>query len=87
MNSNFDLTVGQAGVLGDLVTTVNVFEDSVITGGAQTLFGIEGPVTITDEVELPDFIGFYDIDFGDDSLSLTLVTLSERPKNLHIAHY
>ena len=55
------------------MTTVNVFEDSVITGGAQTLFGAEGPVIITDDVELPDFIGFYDIDFSDDSLSLTLV--------------
>ena len=73
MNSNFDRIAEQTGVLGDVLTTVNLFEDAVITGGAQTLFGISAPTTITDEVELPNFIGFYDVDVSDDSLSLTLV--------------
>ncbi|MEL7226851.1 MAG: hypothetical protein AAGL17_18950 [Cyanobacteria bacterium J06576_12] len=69
----FHAEAAQSAVFGDSVTTVNTFEDSVITGGLQTVFGIEGPVTITDEVELPNFIGFYDIDVNDTSLSLTLV--------------
>ena len=69
MNVQFDST----SVRGDSVTNVNVFEDSVITGGQQTLFGIEGPVTVTDGIELPNFINFYDIDFDEDSFTLTLV--------------
>lgn len=63
----------QAAVLGDSVTNVNVFEDAVITGGLQTVFGIEGPNLITDDIELPNFIGFYDIDVSDTDLSMTLV--------------
>lgn len=62
-----------AAALGDSATVVNTFEDATITGGLQTLFGIAGPETITNDVEFPDFIGFYDTDISDTSLSLTLV--------------
>ncbi|NEO37554.1 MAG: hypothetical protein F6J90_14950 [Moorea sp. SIOASIH] len=65
--------VAQAVVLGDSATVVNTFEDSVITGGVQTFFGISSPETITDDVEFSNFIGFYDIDISDTSLALTLV--------------
>ena len=41
----------------------------VITGGAQTVFGLSEPTTVVDPgVELPNFIGFYDIDVSDDGV-------------------
>lgn len=63
----------EATVLGDSVTVVNTFEDIVITDGVQTVYGMAGPENITDAVELPNFIGFYDIDISDNSLTMTLV--------------
>lgn len=71
--SLISMEAAQAAVLGDSATVVNTFEDAVITGGFQTLFGIAGPETITEDVEFPDFIGFYDTDISDTSLTLTLV--------------
>jgi len=75
---NFEEDTSQESVLGDSATVVNTFEDSVLTGGVQTTFGeIGGPTIITDDVEFPDFIGFYDIDISDTSLTMTLVDNSQ----------
>ena len=64
-------------VLGSSVTVTNTFEDAAITG-VQTVFGLSDPTTVVDPgVELPNFIGFYDIDFSDDGFTMTLVDNSE----------
>lgn len=61
-------------VLGSSITVLNTFEDATLTGGDQTVFGLSDPTTVVDPgVELPNFIGFYDIDFTDAAFSLTLV--------------
>ena len=68
----------QTQVLGDSVTVVNTFEDAQITGGVQTVFGLDGPATILEPgVEFPSFIGFYDVDISDNSLTMTLIDSSQ----------
>lgn len=67
------IEAAQGAVLGNSATVVNTFEDAVITGGSQTLFGIAGPETITEAVDFPNFIGFYDIDVSDTHITWTLV--------------
>ncbi|MEO0540738.1 MAG: hypothetical protein AAFZ80_07715 [Cyanobacteria bacterium P01_A01_bin.105] len=63
----------QASVFGDSASVVNTFEDAVLTGGLQTLFGNVATETVTDALEFPNFIGFYDIDVSESSLTWTLV--------------
>ncbi|MGD1807850.1 calcium-binding protein [Dapis sp. BLCC M126] len=75
---NFEEDISEESVLGDSATVVNTFQDPVFTGGVQTTFGeIGGPEIITNDVEFPNFIGFYDIDISDTSLTMTLVDNSD----------
>ena len=75
---NFEEDTSEESILGDSATVVNTFQDPVFTGGVQTTFGkIGGPEIITDDVEFPNFIGFYDIDISDTSLTMTLVDNSQ----------
>lgn len=68
------LTDSKAGVLGDSVTVLNTFEDSVITGGNQTVFGLSDAAVVSDPgVEFPGFIGFYDVDMAPERVTLTLI--------------
>lgn len=60
--------------LGDTVTVANTFEDATLTGGAQTIYGLSTPTAVsTPEVELPNYINFYDIDIGRNTVTMTLV--------------
>lgn len=62
------------GFLGDSVTVANTFEDATLTGGAQVIYGLSDPTAVSDpEVELPNYINFYDMDFSANSLTMTLV--------------
>lgn len=63
----------QAAVLGDSATAVNTFQDSVITGGIETVFDFSGPELVDNDVEFSAFASLYDIDISDDSLTMTLV--------------
>ncbi|MEM9807469.1 MAG: hypothetical protein AAF959_19570 [Cyanobacteria bacterium P01_D01_bin.56] len=63
----------QAAVLGDSATAVNTFQDSVITGGVETIFDFSGPELVADDLEFPAFASLYDIDISDNSLTMTLV--------------
>ena len=54
------------------VSVYNSFEDATLTGGVQGFFGAAGPERITDDVEFPQFIGFYDTDVTDLGLTMTL---------------
>ena len=54
------------------VSVYNSFEDATLTGGVQGFFGAAGPERITDDVEFPQFIGFYDIDVNECGLTMTL---------------
>jgi hypothetical protein len=58
-------------VIGDTVTVTNTFQDTGITGGVQTIFGLDTAV------ELPNYIGFYDIDLGSNTLTMELVDNSQ----------
>ncbi len=63
----------QAAVLGDSATAVNTFQDSVITGGIETVFDFAGPELVADDIEFSAFASLYDINISDDSLTMTLV--------------
>lgn len=63
----------QAAILGESATAVNTFQDSVITGGVETVFDFSGPELVDDGLEFPAFASLYDIDISDDSLTMTLV--------------
>lgn len=82
----------QADTPKSVVTVINTFEDTRITGGVQTFYGMGGPEPITDNIEFPNFIGFYDTDVSDTSLSITLVDNSGAtdpiiPANRFDRHY
>lgn len=73
-----DDTTTPTSFLGDTVTVANTFEDATLTGGAQTIYGLSQPTPISDpEVELPNYINFYDMDFSANSLTMTLVNNSD----------
>ncbi len=61
----------------NIVSVYNSFEDATLTGGQQAFYGASGPVSITDEVEFPEFINFYDIDVTDSGLTMTLFNNSD----------
>lgn len=64
--------------LGDSVTVANTFEDATLTSGVQVIYGLSDPTVVSDpEVELPNFINFYDVDVMDGSITLTLVNNSD----------
>ncbi|MEM7256853.1 MAG: hypothetical protein AAF404_05640 [Pseudomonadota bacterium] len=64
--------------LGDTVTVANTFEDATLTAGAQVIYGLSDPTAVSDpEVELPNFINFYDMDFAANTLVMTLVNNSD----------
>lgn len=59
--------------LGDSVTVANTFEDTTLTGGAQTIYGLSDPTPVSDpEVELPNYINFYDVDVAANTITMTL---------------
>ncbi len=67
----------------DTATTVsqavNFFENSQATGGNPMTVDAKGPVTIGDDVELPNFaFAVYDVDFTDSSVTMTLVAELEK---------
>ncbi len=59
------------------VSVYNSFEDATLTGGQQTFYGAAGPVGISDDVEFPQFINFYDIDVNNCGLTMTLFNNSD----------
>ncbi len=59
------------------VSVYNSFEDATLTGGQQAFYGAAGPVAISDGVEFPKFINFYDIDVDDCGLTMTLFNNSD----------
>ena len=61
-----------ATVVGDTVTVANTFQDSAITGGVQTVFGL-GDSVVGAGTELSAFVGLYDINVGEGSIEMTLV--------------
>ena len=64
---------------------VNSFQNAMATGGAAATVDSQGPVPISDDVELPGFaFGTYDVDVTADSLTMTLVA---DPANLMITMY
>ena len=66
-------------------TAVNFFQNGQATGGAPMTVDAQGPVEITDAVELPGFaFHVYDVDFTPNSLTMTLVAELE---NLQITLY
>lgn len=69
----------------DMATAVNFFENGQATGGAPMTVDAQGPVEITDAVELPGFaFHVYDVDFTANSVTMTLVAELE---NLQITLY
>ncbi|NEQ72237.1 MAG: calcium-binding protein [Okeania sp. SIO2C9] len=75
---DFEEDSSEESILGDSATVLNTLQDTVITGGVEATFGeIGGPEIITNDVEFPNFIGFYDIDISDTSLTMTLVDNSQ----------
>ena len=59
------------------VSVYNSFEDATLTGGQQAFYGAAGPTVISDDVEFPQFINFYDIDVNDCGLTMTLFNNSD----------
>ena len=59
------------------VSVYNSFEDATLTGGQQAFYGAAGPVMVSDVVEFPQFINFYDIDLTDCGLTMTLFNNSD----------
>ncbi len=59
------------------VSVYNSFEDATLTGGQQAFYGAAGPVGISDDIEFPQFINFYDIDLTDSGLTMTLFNNSD----------
>jgi len=59
------------------VSVYNSFEDATLTGGQQAFYGAAGPVAVSDAVEFPQFINFYDIDVDDCGLTMTLFNNSD----------
>ncbi|MEL7219953.1 MAG: T9SS type A sorting domain-containing protein [Bacteroidota bacterium] len=59
------------------VSVYNSFEDATLTGGQQAFYGAAGPVDISNEVEFPQFINFYDIDVEECGLTMTLFNNSD----------
>ncbi len=59
------------------ISVYNSFEDATLTGGAQAFYGAAGPVGISNDVEFPQFINFYDIDVTDFGLTMTLFNNSD----------
>lgn len=69
---------GSTDFLGDTVTVANTFEDATITGGLEAIYGLSDPTAVSDpEVELPNFINFYNMDFSANTLTMTLVNNSD----------
>ena len=64
---------------------VNQFQNAQVTGGNPLTVDVKGTVAISDEVELPKFaFAVYDVDFTDESLTMTLVADLEK---LQITQY
>ena len=59
------------------VSVYNSFEDAILTDGQQAFYGAAGPVGISDDLEFPQFINFYDIDINDFGLTMTLFNNSD----------
>lgn len=77
-DDSFESPSTPVSFLGDSVTVANTFEDATLTGGAQAIYGLSDPTTVSDpEVELPNYINFYDMDFSANSLTMTLVNNSD----------
>ena len=62
---------------GGQVTVYNSFEDGTLTGGQQAFYGAAGPTAISEDVEFPQFINFYDIDFTETGMTMTLFNNSD----------
>ena len=74
-----------AEMVGTGDQAVNFFQNAQATGGAMMTVDAEGPVAISDNVELPGFaFAVYDVDFTADSLTMKLVA---QLKNLQITQY
>ncbi|MEM1119128.1 MAG: T9SS type A sorting domain-containing protein [Bacteroidota bacterium] len=59
------------------ISVFNSFEDATLTGGQQAFYGAAGPVGISNDVEFPQFINFYNIDVTDFGLTMTLFNNSD----------
>lgn len=64
---------------------VNSFQNAMATMGVAATVDSQGPIEISDEVELPGFaFGTYDVDVSADNLTMTLIA---DPANLMITMY
>lgn len=63
-----------AAVVGDVVTASNTFENPDFTASAQTIFGFSNATVVEPGVEFNEFVGIYDVDITEDSLTMTLVS-------------
>ncbi|MEM7256060.1 MAG: hypothetical protein AAF404_01600 [Pseudomonadota bacterium] len=77
------ITIGTGDAIADSATTVNqavnFFQNAKATGGAPVTVDAKGPVTISDDIELPGFaFSVYDVDFTSDSLTMKLVAQLEK---------
>lgn len=65
-----------ASVIGSEVSVFNSFEQGGFTGGVETLFASPSAYTVTDGVEVSTYLGLYDIDAAENSLTMTLANNS-----------
>lgn len=63
-----------ADVLGDTLDAANTFESVDVTGGTETIFQVSSATVVDPGVELSAFATIHDIDFSDDSLTMTLAS-------------
>ncbi len=84
--SGSDSSTGSGAVSPTTVNqAVNSFQNAMATMGAAATVDSQGPIAISDGVELPGFaFGTYDVDVTADSLTMTLIA---DPANLMITMY
>ncbi len=73
---NIDIIVLESSS-DNTVSVYNSFEDATLTGGQQAFYGAAGPIEISDDIEFPQFINFYDIDVTESGLTMTLFNNSD----------
>lgn len=85
------LALGLSGVgasaasVTEIVEAVNIFTSGVVTGGAPLTVDAQGPVAITDAVELPGFaFGVYNVDAAASRVTLEF---ARDPSTLGIAQF
>jgi hypothetical protein len=65
-----------AQIVGDTLNASNTFESGSVTGGVETIFQVASPTVVDPGVELNQFATLYDVDFSQNSLTMTLASNS-----------